>query len=177
MNKKLHTPDWIRKALVISVGHRYYPLVVAAIAFVSTATFSFPFVIVLIPAVLLSPRRWLLLGLLCGIASGTGGALLVEVFHCLGKELVISRYPDLLDMEKWRLANQWLQSYGLIALAVIALSPMPQTPVLFLYSLANPSGIGVLIAIGVGKTVKYVILAWLTARYPTRFVDITQRPE
>jgi hypothetical protein len=64
-------PDWLRRLLMRSVAHRYYSLVVTAIAFGSTITFSFPFVAVLIPAVLLSPRRWRTLGLLCGLASGS----------------------------------------------------------------------------------------------------------
>lgn len=167
---KPHLPDWIRRVLDLSAGHRYYPLVVALIAFISTATFAFPFSIVLIPAVLIAPRRWLMLGLLSGIASGMGGAVLIEVFHYLGKELVISRYPELVDNENWQLVSDWLQNYGLAALAVIAGSPMPQSPAIFMYSFANPSVPGVLVAIAIGKTVKYVFLAWLTARYPARFI-------
>jgi membrane protein YqaA with SNARE-associated domain len=168
--KKRQLPAWARRALDLSAGHRYYPLIVALIAFISTATFAFPFVIVLIPAVLIAPRRWLMLGLLTGIASGIGGAVLVQVFHVLGREAVLAHFPGLVDSESWRLASDWLQNYGLAALAVIAGSPMPQTPAIFLYSLADPSVPGVLLAVGLGKTVKYVFLAWLTARYPARFI-------
>ena len=50
----------LRRLLIASAGHRYYPLVVGLIAFASTATFTFPFVAVLIPAVLIAPRRWLI---------------------------------------------------------------------------------------------------------------------
>jgi membrane protein YqaA with SNARE-associated domain len=170
MNKP-RLPDWIKRVLDLSAGHRYYPLVVALIAFLSTATFTFPFAIVLIPAVLIAPRRWLLLGLLSGIASGVGGAVLVQVFHVLGREAVLAHFPELVDTESWRLASGWLHSYGLAALAVIAGSPIPQTPAIFFYSLANPSVPGVLVAVGLGKTVKYVFLAWLTARYPARFIS------
>lgn len=170
MNKP-RLPDWLLKLLDASAGHRFYPLVVALIAFGSTATFTFPFVIVLIPAVLIAPRRWLLLGLLSGIASGMGGAVLVELFHYFGREVVVSRFPELVETESWQFASDWLENYGLFALMVIAGSPVPQTPAIFFYSLANPSVPGVLIAVGIGKTVKYVFLAWLTSRYPARFVE------
>ena len=40
-------PEWAQEALKRSVGHRYYPLVVALIAFASTSTFAFPFFVVL----------------------------------------------------------------------------------------------------------------------------------
>ena len=164
-------PQWVRHALDRSVGHRYYPLVVALIAFTSTATFSFPFVVVLIPAVLLAPRRWLLLGVITGLASGIGGGVLVEAFQFLGRELVIERFPQLVDSGKWQQAVAWVHEYGLFALAIIAGSPIPQTPAVFVYSLAEPSTLGAMLAIGAGKTAKYVFLAWLTARYPARVIN------
>ena len=163
-------PDWLRQLLEFSATHRYYPLVVALIAFTSTATFAFPFVIVLIPAVLLAPRRWLLLGLITGIASGIGGGVLVEVFQFMGRELLLARFPQVSGSEYWLMISGWLHDYGLFALAVIAASPIPQTPTVFLYSMADPSTVGAMLAIGLGKTIKYVFLAWLTARYPARFI-------
>lgn len=163
-------PHWARLAIERSVGHSYYPFVVGMIAFVSTATFTFPFVFLLIPAVLLAPRRWLVLGLSAGIASGVGGGVLVEMFQYLGHELVLERFPQLFESEKWLQASAWVHQYGLWALAVIAGSPIPQTPAVLVYSLADPSSLGAMFAIGIGKTVKYVFLAWLTERYPARFV-------
>ena len=110
-----------------------------SIAFISTTTFSFPFVLVLIPAVLVAPRRWLIIGLLCGLASGIGATVLVELFHHLGWEMVNQRYPDLLDSETLQHVSEWLENYGLIALMIIAGSPMPQTPALLLYCLLYTS--------------------------------------
>ncbi len=170
LDKKVHIPDWVRRLLGRSASHRYYPLVVAAIAFVATATFSFSFVVVLIPAVLIAPRRWLSLGLLSGLTSGLGGGLLVAVFHFMGYELVLSHFPQFAASEKWQLAAEWLNHYGLAALALIAGSPMPQTPVVLVYStLPEPSIWGAAIAIGIGKTVKYVLLAWLAQHFPAKF--------
>jgi membrane protein YqaA with SNARE-associated domain len=166
---RLH--DALRQLLYASARHRYYPLVVGLIAFASTATFSFPFVLVLIPAVLIAPRRWLILGLVSGLASGVGGALLVEVFSYLGREVVLSRFPQLIASSTWQMASGWLADYGLFALMVVAGSPMPQTPVIFFYSLADPSVPGTLAAVGIGKTVKYVFLAWLISRSPARFAS------
>ena len=95
MNKH-RLPLWLRKLLYRSAGHRYYPLVVALIAFASTATFTFPFVIVLIPAVLIAPRRWLVLGLLTGVASGVGAAVLL---HPLGMQAArLLGYAPLWDL-------------------------------------------------------------------------------
>ena len=170
MSQKPNIPDGLRLMLDASAGYTYYPLAVALMAFISTTTFAFPFSMVLIPAVLITPRRWLLLSLLCGIASGAGGAMLVEVFHFMGRELVLAHFPYFVAGESWQLANRWLESYGLFALVFIAGLPIPQTPAIFLYSLANPSAFGAMLAIGLGKTMKYLFVAWLTARYPARFI-------
>jgi membrane protein YqaA with SNARE-associated domain len=164
-------PPWLRRLLEDSAAHRYYPAVLAAIAFFATVTFSFPFVLVLIPAVLLGPRKWLAIGLLCGLASGLGAAVLVEIFHHLGREVVLSRFPELDQLNGWHWAKEWLQTYGLITLLVIAASPMPQTPALLFCALAELSVPGVLIAVGVGKSTKYLFLAWATAHYPRRFLN------
>ena len=174
MKEKSFFADWLRRFLEASARHRYYPLVVALIAFIATATFTFPFTAVLIPAVLIAPRRWLAIGLLCGITSGLGGGVLVEAFQFMGQELVITRFPELVQGEVWSQASEWLGQYGLFALAIIAGSPIPQTPAILLYSLADPSTPGLIIAIGIGKTAKYVFLSWLTMRYPSRFIKYRQ---
>lgn len=166
-----YLPAWLRRVLVTSATHRYYPWVVAFFAFWVTATFSFPFAALLVPAALLAPRRWLSLGMLCGIASGGGAALLVEVFHYLGWEVIAAHYPDLVRMDSWQWASDWLTRYGLVAVALIAASPFPQTPALLVYAMVEPSIPGVLVAVGIGKSIKYTTLTWLIARYPGRFVN------
>lgn len=162
-------PDWLSRLLQASAAHRYYPLVVGLIAFVSVATFSFPFAAVLIPAVLLAPARWRWIGLLSGIASGLGAGVLVEVFQYLGLDLIAARYPDLVRHEAWQAVRDWLQHYGLFAMLVIAASPMPQTPAVLFLALAGTPVLGVMLAVGAGKTAKYLFLAWATARYPARY--------
>lgn len=175
--KQTELPAWVRRLLEVSAGSAYYPAVVGLIAFASTSTFAFPFAFVLMPAVFLAPRRWLLIGLISGVASGLGGAVLVEVFHFMGRELVIARFPELVGTPQWQLGAEWLQRYGLVALAFIAGSPLPQTPAIFFYSLAeHPSTVGVLLAVGAGKTAKYVFLAWLTARFPGRLIEQAGEP-
>ncbi|HAY29834.1 MAG TPA: hypothetical protein DCY47_20685, partial [Candidatus Accumulibacter sp.] len=106
----------------------------------------------------------------CGIASGLGAAVLVEIFGFLGSELVLSRHPDLVQSAAWQTASEWLQQWGLLALMVIAAGPLPQTPALLFCALAQVPTPGILIAVTVGKTAKYLFLAWVTALYPGRFV-------
>ncbi len=168
--RKSFIPAWLRTTLAASAADRYYPAVVGFFAFAITLTFSFPFAAVLVPATLLAPKRWLSLGLLSGLGSGVGACALVLVFHSVGWDTIAQHYPDLVQMQSWQWATNWLQRYGLFALLVIAASPLPQTPALLLYAMVDPFWPGVLVAIGTGKALKYTLLTWLTARYPGRFL-------
>lgn len=168
--RRSYIPAWLRTTLAASAAYRYYPWVVALFAFAVTVTFSFPFAALLIPATLLAPQRWLSLGLLSGLGSGVGASVLVLVFHSVGWETIVQHYPDLVQMDAWQWVNDWLLRYGLLALLVIAASPMPQTPALLVYAVVDPFWPGVLLAVGAGKALKYTLLTWLTARYPGRFL-------
>lgn len=163
-------PLWLQSVLQRAAGHRYYILVVGLMAFGATITFSFPFTLVLIPATLLAPGRWRELGLVAGLASGLGSAVLIEVFHHFGWQFVLSRYPDLPQSENWQLISGWLQDYGLWALLVIAASPLPQTPALLLCAMIDLPAGGVALAVGVGKSVKYLVIAWLATRSQRRLL-------
>ena len=92
------------------------------------------------------------------------------MFHHLGWQTITEQYPDMVQLEALQVAKDWLGHYGLLALLVIAASPMPQTPALLVYSMVNPFAPGVVLAVGAGKAVKYTALTYLTARYPGRFV-------
>lgn len=171
LSGKSQPPDWIKRLLHATAHAPHYPAIVGFIAFILTLTFSFPFGCVLIFAVLLAPRRWLVIGLVSGIASGLGGALLLQIFHTLGYEFILAKYPEFLPSQRWQFLQSWLETYGLSALTIIAASPVPQTPFIFLYSLNNPSVMGALLAISIGKCIKYLLIAWITARFPGRFVQ------
>lgn len=164
-------PAWLRHLMVASATHRYYPLVMGALALGVTMTFSFPFAALLVPATLLAPKRWLSLGCLCGVGSGLGAAVLVATFHHLGWEVIAQRYPELIQSEALQWAGDWLRDYGALALLVIAASPMPHTPALLVYAMIDPQLPLVAASVGLGRGLKYTALTWLTARYPGRFVQ------
>ena len=167
---KQRLPAWLRHLLVASATHRYYPLVMGALAFGVTMTFSFPFAALLVPATLLAPKRWLSLGSLCGLGSGLGAAVLVGLFHHLGWEVIAQRYPELIQSDALQWAGDWLRQYGALALLVIAASPVPHTPALLVYAMVDPQLGMVVASVGLGRGLKYTALAWLTARFPGRFV-------
>jgi membrane protein YqaA with SNARE-associated domain len=160
--------------LLQGVAHsRHYVLLVSLLACASTLSMLVPFSVVLVPAVLLRPRDWRRLWLGCACGSACGAALLVLVFHHLGWQQLYQHYPELQDSASWQLIALWLSRYGLLTLAVIAALPTAQTPALVLCSLTPlPLG-GLLLALWLGKLVKYGVVC-ATTRYFPRYVHFSE---
>ncbi|RCS58296.1 hypothetical protein [Parvibium lacunae] len=59
-----------------------------------------------------------------------------------------------------------MQQHGLWVLALIAASPLPHTPALLMVALNEPNFIDILLAMWLGKALKYGGVAWLVAKFP-----------
>lgn len=63
----------------------------------------------------------------------------------------------------------WAAQYGVLALFVVAISPLPQTPILIFFGVAHHDYVSIFAAMLAGKLVKYGLLAWVASRFPERF--------
>ena len=152
-----------------AAGHPYMPTLVGLLALVLTASMTVPVTSVLIPAVLLSPRRWRAIALQAACGSALGATLLVWLFHDLGWEQVRVLYPGLLDSPGWHRVAAWMGDYGIVALFAVAALPVPQTPALVFCAIAALPGTQVFLAILGGKLIKYGLLSALAAQFPAKF--------
>ena len=156
---------WLRQATAAPT----YPLLVGLVAFGATVSMSVPFGSILVVAVLLRRDKWLRIAILSSVGSALGGLVLYVVFHHLGWNSLVARYPDIVRSEAWAHATHWLSSYGIAALSLIAALPLPQTPALMFAGIARLPVIWVLLALLLGKIVKYTVYAWAVARFPEKF--------
>lgn len=150
---------------------RGFLAVCAALAFASTATASFPVTAVVLPAALLAPTRWRAITVCCALGSAAAATMLVMGFHHLGWSALYERFPEMLTHPQWHRVMGWAARYGIAALFVIAVSPLPQTPALVFFGATQHDYLGVAAAMFAGKLVKYGALAWMAARFPERFTD------
>jgi uncharacterized membrane protein YdjX (TVP38/TMEM64 family) len=155
--------------LVRGADTRAFPMIVAAVALAATLSMSVPFASLLVAAVLMSPRRWATISLWSSGAA-LGSAVLYLVFHHLGWARLFEVYPDVVASAAWRDATAWLARYGIVALLVIAATPLPLTPALMFAAISRLPVAEVILALWVGKLVKYLVYAWLASSFPARWI-------
>ena len=78
--------------------------------------------------------------------------------------------PDMRRSSARADATRWLTSYGLAAMPVIAALPLPLTPALLFAGISPLPFAEVLLALWLGKLVKYAAYAWFACAFPEHFV-------
>jgi membrane protein YqaA with SNARE-associated domain len=146
-----------------------YPFLVGGVAFALTMSMLMPFVPILIGAVLARRDRWIAIVLLSSIGSAAGGLVLYLTFHHLGWSQILESYPDLLQSQAWTDATRWVTTHGTWALFIIAASPVPQTPALIFAAVSSLPIPKVFLALLLGKLIKYGLVAWTAAKFPSWF--------
>lgn len=149
-------------------GHGFL-LVCMALALGGTVSAAYPVTAVVVPAALLLPLRWRRITIMTALGSALGATLLVIIFHHLGWARIYERFPELASHATWSRIMAWASAYGIVALFLIAVSPLPQTPALIFFGIVRHDYLSVFMAMLAAKSLKYGLLAWLAARFPERF--------
>lgn len=143
-----------------------FPVIVAAVAVAATLSMTVPFAPLLIVAVLMAPNRWKSIAVCSSLGSALGAGLLYFTFHHLGWARLFAAYPDVVRSSAWSDATLWLTNYGVAALLLIAALPLPLTPALMIVGISRLPVGEVLVALWLGKLVKYTAYAWLASAFP-----------
>lgn len=167
------TPAMLKLArrLAPFADRSWFSALAGGLAFIATLTFSIPFVPILSTFVAVDRRRWLQLALWAVLGSATAGALFTHVLGHLGTEFITEKLPQLVASKHWHLLVKWVSSYGFISLAAIAASPIADTPALILAALLGMPWFEVFASLTLGKGVKYIIIAALTAKAAGQVID------
>lgn len=148
---------------------RAFLLVCMGLSFCGTVSAAYPVTAVVVPAALLGPPRWRQITAMTALGSALGATLLLIVFHQLGWTQLYGRFPELAIHATWRQVMAWVSSYGTVALFLIAVSPLPQTPALIFFGIARHDYLSIFVAMLAGKSLKYGLFAWMATRFPERF--------
>ncbi|MFI4981248.1 MAG: hypothetical protein ACHQIO_12945 [Nevskiales bacterium] len=151
-----------------AAGHGFL-LVCLALSIGGAISAAYPVTAVVLPAVLLAPRRWRQITLITALGSALGATLLMIAFYQLGWTQIYERFPQMASHASWQRVMTWVSAYDTPALFLIAASPLPQTPALIFFGIARHDPLSVFVAMLAGKLLKYGLLAWLATRFPERF--------
>ena len=124
-----------------------------------------------VSGVLMNRYRWIGIAVFAAIGSSLASLGLYLAFHHLGWNLLIEWYPDVATSKAWADATRWLSKYGSVALFLLMALPLPavKTPALAFAGIYRMPAYEVLLAVGLGKLLKYVVYAYIASRFPERF--------
>jgi membrane protein YqaA with SNARE-associated domain len=151
--------------------HRAFPLLGGAIAFGATVTMSLPLAPVVSALVVLNPSRWRAIVFCTVMGSATGAALLTYVFEGLSSPWLNAKMPELMNSTHWLHLVDWVSRAGWWVLAGVAASPIAQTPALVLAAMLEMPLWKVFLAVAVGKSLKYSLVARATQLTVARTTD------
>jgi len=140
----------------------------ALISFGGTLTAAYPVTAVVMTAVMLAARRWLMVSVACSFGSALAGAVIVGVSHLLGYNEIHHLFPNLIGPETWAEASAWIGEYGVWAIFAIGASPLPQMPLLIFFGIVDDRIIEAFVALFAGKLIKYTLIAWVTQNFPEK---------
>ncbi|WP_295754562.1 hypothetical protein [Undibacterium sp.] len=152
----------LMRGLAPLAGHPAFPLLGGAMALAATATMSVPLVPVVCALVALHPPRWRAIVFWSVLGSAIGAVLLTFAFAELSLPWLDGKMPELMNSTHWKHLAGWVAQHGWWVLAGIAASPVSQTPALVLAAMLGMPLLDVFIAIALGKSAKYSLVARAT---------------
>lgn len=105
---------------------------------------------------------------LAALQPGGGSRLAdsLRVFHHLGLDQVVARFPEIAQSGVYARVSEWVARWGVWALFVATVIPLPQTPALAVCAIAAQPLPLAFIALLAGKGLRYLLYAWLAAKSP-----------
>ena len=121
---------------------------------------------ILISSVMLRPNRWIYFAISVTIGSALGALFLASLVEHMGLPWFLELYPNMMESHTWVLMHQFFETYGLLLVFIVALSPIFQQPAILLAAIANTSLPQLVLTVFVGRLIKFLIMAYVASHAP-----------
>jgi membrane protein YqaA with SNARE-associated domain len=113
---------------------------------------------------------WLYYALMATVGSVIGGYATYRLARKGGKETLERKFPAKTLKKVYKIFGQW--GFGTIAIAALLPPPVPLVPFLFAAGAMQYSAKKFLVAMTLGRIVRYSLLAFLAARYGRQVLTV-----
>lgn len=143
----------------------FYPALVAAVAATDYVVPGSPSNVILVASVLPRPERWRVLGVAFAVGCAAGAVLLASLLAYLG-EPATAWVREGEAGPLWGRIAGYVDAWGLLALAGLAVTPLPTRIAVAVLALAGTAPLLLGAIVLGGRLVSYPAVAWLAARAP-----------
>lgn len=131
----------------------------------------------LIPAVLIRPKRWLSTSLWVTLGSAIGATSFAMLASHFGDGFIQKVAPELLHAKTWLKTTEFLNAHSVWGLALISFSPFPQHVAVAIVGLAHVPPWSVFGGVCIGRAAKYAMVAACTVYMPHVLKKIGMLPD
>ncbi len=131
-----------------------------------TIVFTGATVVLYLSSVLGNPRRWRSAAVVNAAGATLGTAVLLLLVRERGLEWMSAAFPSLLASPAWAKATRLMQTYGLGGMLLVSCLPIILHPVIAFGMLGDMSNATILAVVMLGRTIKYLTMAYVTVRRP-----------
>jgi membrane protein YqaA with SNARE-associated domain len=117
-----------------------------------------------------NPELWVYYAVMATLGSVLGGYVTYRIARKGGKETLEKKFSGRTVQRVYRIFDRW--GFGAIAVGALLPPPVPFVPVLFAAGAMQYSVKKFLVAITLGRIVRYSVLAFLAARYGRQVLKI-----
>ena len=168
----------VASSLLRFAAQPWFPWVAAAGTAINlfTIIFTGATVVLFLGAVLGRPKRWRLTALANALGATVGSAVLLFLLRQQGEALLHEQFPTVLASPAWAKTTQIMTQYGAGGMVLVASLPLILHPVIAFGILGGHSDATILGIILCGRTLKYLVMAYLAAHAPhaLRYFGIKQ---
>lgn len=144
----------------------WYPYLIGLLVALDNFLLIVPTDAMTVSAVMLEPKKWIRYALIVAISSSIGAICLAFIVDIYGQTFIETVFPGLEQTRMWILTDKFMADYGLLVVFVIAVTPLTQPPAVILAALSHmPLGY-IFLAILVGRSIKYLLIAWISSHAP-----------
>lgn len=154
--------EWVRQQM----DRPWYPIVLFGCALADVWLVIIPTDGLVIASTLAQPRRWKVFAIFFTLGSALGALSLAWVVNQHGLPWIQHFFPDFVTSSFWITTESWVDSIGLWAVFLIAITPLSQQPAVILAALSHNTLTAIFMAVLFGRLIKYLVMGFLCAHAP-----------
>ncbi len=147
----------------------------AALAFMESSFFPIPPDVMVIPMVLMKPKEWKRIGLVCTAASVVGGLLGYLIGYAFFDAVAVRVIDFYQIQEHFDMVSHFYRQYDFFAVFAAGLTPIPYKVFTIAAGLFKMNLLTFTLASAVGRGLRFMLEAWLVSRFGDRAVDFLDR--